>query len=154
MLYLIVAKSKNNVIGKDNEIPWKSKEDMTWFRLVTEGHPVFMGYNTFLSIGHSLPKRTNYLLKTPETKEQREIQTYIEDQIEELIKDPGKIIFCIGGASTYKKYIDRASKLFVTEIQEEIDGDTFFPEIPKNFVNKITMTTEGEGLKILIYESK
>lgn len=154
MLYLIVAKSKNNVIGKDNEIPWKSKEDMTWFRLVTEGHPVFMGYNTFLSIGHSLPKRKNYLLKTPETREQRDIQMYVEDQIEELIKDPGKIIFCIGGASTYRKYINRASKLFVTEIQEEIAGDTFFPKIPENFVEKISMRTEEEGLKITIYESK
>lgn len=154
MLYLIAAKSKNNVIGKDNEIPWKSKEDLTWFRLITEGHPVFMGYNTFVSIGHSLPKRTNYLLKTPETREQRDHQLYIEDQIEELIKDPTKIIFCIGGANTYRKYINRASKLFITEIQEEINGNMFFPPIPENFVEKLSMRTEEEGLKITIYESK
>ena len=112
-LSLIVAITKNNVIGKDNQMPWHLPADLAWFRKNTTGKPVIMGRKTFESIGRPLPKRTNIVLsRTPYEHEGVIWKNSFESAVDFV-----------------KQYLPKADKLYLTQIQADIDGDTFFPEI-------------------------
>lgn len=131
MLSIIVAKAKNNVIGKDNKMIWHIPDDMKRFKKLTMNHTIIMGKNTFESLGRVLPKRfhvvltrnKNYKINNKNVlviKNISELKKYINDENEN---------FVIGGASIYKQLINKCEKLYVTQIDKDFDGDTFFPEI-------------------------
>ena len=127
-LSLIVAITKNNVIGKDNQMPWHLPADLAWFRKNTTGKPVIMGRKTFESIGHPLPKRTNIVLsRTPYEHEGVIWKENFESAVD-FVKEFDEIML-IGGGELFKQYLPKADKLYLTQIQADIDGDTFFPEI-------------------------
>ena len=128
IISIIVAMAKDRVIGKDNDMPWgRLPVDLKHFKTVTDGHPIIMGRNTFESIGKPLPNRRNIVLSRSDIKiDGCEVMSSIEKAIE-LLKDE-KEIFIIGGGHVYKEAIDIADKLYLTYIDLEIDGDTFFPE--------------------------
>ena len=127
-LSLIVAITKNNVIGKDNQMPWHLPADLAWFRKNTTGKPVIMGRKTFESIGHPLPKRTNIVLsRTPYEHEGVIWKENFESAVD-FVKKFDEIML-IGGGELFKQYLPKADKLYLTQIQADIDGDTFFPEI-------------------------
>lgn len=134
MLSMIVAYAKNEageqVIGKDNELPWKIKQDMVWFREQTAGSAIVMGRKTFESIGRVLPKRLNIIVtKNPEyTVEGAHVFTDLEDAIM-FARDSGKEVFIIGGQSIYEQCINRVDRLYVTFIKDKkYEGDAFFPK--------------------------
>lgn len=133
MLNIIVAIAKNNVIGKKNELPWYIPEDLKHFKKITDGKAVLMGSKTFESIinrlGKPLPNRTSIVISSnPEYKVPEGVLLY--NNLEKAIGDfKDKEIFIIGGASIYKQTIDKAEKLYVTEVDKEIEGDAFFPQI-------------------------
>ena len=127
-LSLIVAMTKNHVIGQENKMPWHLPADLAWFRQNTLGKPVIMGRKTFESIGRPLPKRTNIVLSR---------QPFIhegvlwKDSIESAVDFAGdsKELMIIGGGQLFKQALPLASRLYLTEIQTELEGDTFFPQI-------------------------
>ncbi|MGC6405269.1 type 3 dihydrofolate reductase [Bisgaard Taxon 45] len=127
-LSLIVAMTKNHVIGKDNQMPWHLPADLAWFRQNTTGKPVIMGRKTFESIGRPLPKRTNVVLsRQPYEREGIVWQNSLESALA-FVKDAPEIML-IGGGELFKHYFNKADKIYLTEIQTELEGDTFFPEI-------------------------
>ncbi|MCI7354368.1 MAG: type 3 dihydrofolate reductase [[Actinobacillus] rossii] len=128
---LIVATTQNNVIGKDNQMPWHLPADLAWFRQNTTGKPVIMGRKTFESIGRPLPKRINIVLsRQPFEHEGVTWKDSLESAVD-FVKDSEEIVL-IGGGELFKQYLPKADKLYLTQIQAEIEGDTFFPELNWN----------------------
>lgn len=131
MLSIIVAKAKNNIIGRENKLVWNLPADLKHFKELTTGHTIIMGRKTFESLGRVLPNRKHIVFsQNPDFKVQDEnvqvvhsmleIQEYIEDQEEN---------FVIGGAMIYNLLMPHVTKMYVTEIDEEFEGDSFFPKI-------------------------
>lgn len=131
MLSIIVAKAKNNIIGRENKLVWKLPADLQHFKELTTGHTIIMGRKTFESLGRVLPNRKHIVFsQNPDFKVQDEnvqvvhsmleIQEYIENEEEN---------FVIGGAMIYNLLMPHVSKMYVTEIDEEFEGDSFFPRI-------------------------
>lgn len=131
MINIIVAIAKNNVIGKNNEIPWHYPEDLQYFKEVTMGKNVLMGSKTFYSIikrlGKPLPGRNNIVLSRNKDFSYPGV-TVIND-LESFLKSQTDDIFIIGGSSIYRQTLAYADKLYITFIDDEYEGDTFFPEI-------------------------
>jgi dihydrofolate reductase len=129
MISFLVAIDKNRVIGKDNALPWRLPADLKFFKDVTMGHTIIMGRKTYESIGRALPGRENVVLTRDEHyhAEGCTILHYISD-VEEMEKNTDKELIVIGGAEIFKQTFPIADRLYITEIDEEFEGDTFFPE--------------------------
>ena len=131
MLSIIVAVAKNNVIGKDNKLIWHLPEDLKRFKRITTGHTIIMGRKTFESLGRVLPNRKHIVLsKDTDFKVQDENVQVINDisLLGEYISSEEEN-FVIGGASIYKLLMPYTSKMYITKINQEFEGDVFFPEI-------------------------
>lgn len=129
-LSAIVAKSRNNVIGKDNDLPWRLPEDMKWFKKSTMGKPVIMGRKTWLSLPKLLPGRQNIIL-TRDTGLKVEGADVVGSLDEALALAAGshEEAMIIGGAEIYNLALDRLDRLYLTEVHADIDGDTVFPAL-------------------------
>lgn len=129
-LSIIVAIAENNAIGKENKLLWSMPEDMKHFREITSGHPVIMGRKTFESIGRLLPNRRNVIITREQNYkiENAEIKHSLEEAFD-LFKDKNDEVFIIGGAEIYKQALPYADKLYITKIEQNFEGDAFFPEI-------------------------
>lgn len=131
MLSIIVAKAKNNIIGKDNQIIWNLPEDMKHFKDLTTGHVIIMGRKTFESLGRILPDRKHIVFtQNPEFKVHDENVQIVHSmlEIQEYIQDENEN-FVIGGAMIYNLLMPHVTKMYVTEIDKEFEGDSFFPRI-------------------------
>lgn len=126
---LIVAKSKNNVIGKNNQLPWHLPADLKHFKQITMGKPIIMGRKTFDSIGKPLPGRRNMIISRDKQLfvEGCEVFNSIDDALSAVKNEPEVMI--IGGANLYAQTMSRAKCIYLTLIDAEIEGDTFFPEL-------------------------
>tara|TARA_B100001059_G_scaffold44681_1_gene37053 strand:- start:1128 stop:1616 length:489 start_codon:yes stop_codon:yes gene_type:complete len=126
---IIVAKSQNNVIGNDGQLPWHLTEDLKKFKSITMGKPMIMGRNTFESIGKALPGRKNIIL-TRNLNYSAENVCVVNTK-KEAIDACGeqKEIMIIGGGEIYKEFISITNRLYLTNVDIEIEGDVFFPEI-------------------------
>lgn len=140
MLSIIVAKAKNNVIGKNNKLIWNIPEDVKRFKELTTGHVIIMGRKTFEALGRVLPDRKHVVFtQNPDfniddenveiVHSMLQIQQYIEDENEN---------FVIGGAMIYNLLMPYVSKMYVTEIDKEFEGDTFFTRIDEEKWNEIS----------------
>ncbi|MCB0535038.1 MAG: dihydrofolate reductase [Lewinellaceae bacterium] len=127
----IVAVAKNNVIGKDNEIPWYLPGDLAWFKRTTLGHHVIMGRNSFRSIGRPLPKRTNVVItRDPYFSAEGVLVAHSIEEALGLAYDNGETeAFIIGGGAIYRDSMDLWDRLYLTEVDIQPEGDVFFPEI-------------------------
>lgn len=125
---VIVARTLNKVIGKDNAMLWHLPVDLAWFRANTVGKPVIMGRKTYESIGRLLPKRPNIILSRSGFAVDGAYSATSLEQAVTLAKSFANIdeIMVLGGGELYKQAMPLANKLYLTEIQAEIDGDTFF----------------------------
>jgi dihydrofolate reductase len=127
---MIVARSRNHVIGRDNQMPWKISADLQFFKRVTMGHPVIMGRKTWESIGRPLPGRRNIVVSrnADYSPTGAELASSLDQALASLSDSPR--VFVIGGEQLFKQAFDRADRLYVTEIDIDVEGgDTFF-EIP------------------------
>ena len=126
---IIVATSKNNVIGRDGGIPWHLSADLKRFKALTTGHPIVMGRRTFESIGRPLPGRRNIVISNSVNAiEGCDVIKSVDDLLNDKSLDG--MIFIIGGGEIYKQFLPYAKKVYLTEVETEItDGDTFFPEL-------------------------
>lgn len=125
MLSFIVAMDENNVIGKDNDLPWYLPNDLKYFKKMTSGHTIIMGRKTFESIGRPLPNRKNIVL-TRDQQYKAEGCTVIHsvDELESYLHEDE--VFLIGGAELFKTTLPKADRLYITRIHATFDGDTFF----------------------------
>jgi dihydrofolate reductase len=131
IISLLVAAGENNVIGKDNKLPWHLPNDLKYFKNCTWGMPVVMGRKTFESIGKPLGGRTNIVLtrnkewKTEGVKAVNDIAQAINFAGESDVKE----IFIIGGAEIFKTVFNDAHRIYLTRIHHTFEGDAFFPEM-------------------------
>ena len=142
---MIVARSRNHVIGKDNQMPWKISADLQFFKKVTMGYPIIMGRKTWESIGRPLPGRRNVVVSrnTNYSAIGAELVGSL-DQALELLKE-FKRVFVIGGQQLFTQAFPQADELFITEIEIQVDGDTYF-EIPDpNDWQEAERILESEG---------
>lgn len=129
-LSMIVAMDRGRVIGRDGQMPWHLPVDLAWFKRRTLNKPVIMGRRTIASIGRALPHRTNIILTRQKDFEQE--GCLVAHDVEEAIALGGdaKEIVVIGGGEVYRQFIERVGRLYITEIQHNFGGDTFFPDFP------------------------
>lgn len=131
MISIIVATSKNGIIGKDNAMPWHLPQDLSYFYKMTVGKNIVMGRKTFQSIGNPLPKRNNIIL-TRDTSYVVSGCTIIHS-IEEILKlGCSEEIMVIGGGEIYQMFLPYTDTIYHTLIDIHADGDTEFI-IPQNF---------------------
>ena len=131
MLSIIVAKAKNNVIGKNNELIWHLPEDLKRFKKLTTGHTIIMGRKTFESLGRVLPERKHIIFsQNPDFKVDDENVEIVHSmlQIQEYIESEEEH-FVIGGAMIYNLLMPYINKMYVTQINKEFEGDAVFPKI-------------------------
>ncbi len=129
LLSLLVAASENNVIGKDNALPWHLPDDLKRFKALTRGKTVIMGRKTYESIGHPLPDRRNIVIsrQLESAPEGTELAHSINDAVD-LVKSEAEV-FVIGGADIYAQLLPLGKKIYMTRVHATIEGDAFFPEI-------------------------
>lgn len=154
MVSLIVAISKNNVIGFENAMPWHYKEDLEYFKKTTLNSTVLMGSKTFKSIlkylKKPLPKRKNVIASLsgynyPGCETVDDLPKYIKNF---PLNDD---LFIIGGKIIYDLTIDLVDRLYITHIDKEFTGDTFFSEIDYGKYNLISSKVSGD-LTFAVYE--
>lgn len=154
MISMIVAKDKNGIIGKDNELIWHIPEDLKHFKNKTLGKVIVMGRKTYESIGRSLPGRDNVVLTRD--KEFRADGVDVVNSVDEVLTllNTNDEVVVIGGDSVYKQFMKHADTLYVTEIDYKFEGDTFFPEITEEW--ELVSSDEGEqsGDKYKYYFNK
>ncbi len=140
-LSLIVAYSDNHVIGIDNDLPWRLKADLAYFKQTTLGKPIIMGRKTWESLGRPLPGRRNMVIsRDPHySAEGAEIYPSLEDAITHACESEAEI-FIIGGAQIYALALasDKATRIYATEVHTEIEGDAFFPEFDKQIWQEVS----------------
>lgn len=123
-LALIVAVARNRVIGKEGKLPWHISGDLKRFKRLTTGHTVLMGRRTFESIGRPLPNRRNVVVSS---SPQQGVETYTTvPEALEALKDEERV-FVIGGGQLYACLLDSADELYLTLVDKDVEGDTFFP---------------------------
>ena len=134
MLSIIVAKASNNVIGKNNSLIWHLPEDLKRFKELTTGHTIIMGRRTFESLGRVLPNRKHVILCN-------DMKMDVEDDRIEILEDISMLDkyinsdeenFVIGGATIYRLLMPYSNKMYITEIDQEFEGDVSFPEINRD----------------------
>lgn len=132
MISILVARARNRVIGRSNDLPWYLPADLRHFKELTTGHSVLMGRKTFDSIlarlGTPLPNRQNIVV----TRD-RHFQVsgaIVVHSIDEALKlTESEEVFVIGGAQIYEQVLPFTDRMYITEVAADIDGDTFFPEL-------------------------
>ena len=126
---IIVAIASNFAIGKDNDLLWHISKDLKRFKELTQGHFIVMGKKTYFSLPRRpLPKRTNMII-TDNDGEQIDdcLMAYsIEDAISKM--DSENENFIIGGGSIYAQFVKHATKMYITRVHNDFEGDVFFPE--------------------------
>lgn len=131
MINIIAAVSKNNVIGKDNQLIWHLPDDLKRFKEITLSHVVVMGRKTHESIGRVLPNRLNVILSR-DMKWHKPLgdNCVVCYSIEEVIgRFKHRDIFVIGGGEIYNQFLPYSDKIYLTQIDKEFDGDSLFPNI-------------------------
>ncbi len=131
MLSHIVAASENNVIGSHNELPWKLPNDFKYFKNKTWGMPVIMGRKSYESLKKALPGRINIVVtkKNDWKADDAIVVNNIDDAIKKGEGSDVKEIFIIGGGEIFRQTMDRISRIYITRVHANVEGDTFYPEI-------------------------
>lgn len=124
---------RTRAIGKGNSLLWHIPGDLPRFKALTAHHPIVMGSTTFTSIGHPLPDRTNIVVThDPLWSPSGVVVCHsIEEALHTAAHQNTDEVFVIGGGSIYTQTIDRADRLYLTLVDDDTPGDTFFPDYTK-----------------------
>lgn len=130
-LSIIVAMAQNRTIGVNNTLPWRCPEDLKHFKALTLGHHLIMGRKTYDSIGKPLPGRTTVVVSRD-----RNLKIggcLIAHSLPEALTacSGDDEVFIVGGAEIYAQSLMLADTLYITEIQQAIEGDAHFPDLDK-----------------------
>lgn len=152
---LIAALSENNVIGKDNKLPWHLPEDLKYFKMKTLGKPVIMGRKTLASMNYKpLKERKNIVLTRSDdfTIEGCFIVHSIDEALLEA-KENEEEVMVIGGSEIFKLFLPMATRLYLTRVHQTLEGDSFFPTISWSEWEKISEEAHPQ-FSFLIYDKK
>ena len=155
MFSLIVAISQNNCIGAGNKLPWNIPEDLKHFKDLTRGKTCLMGQKTFESIlgylGKPLPGRQTVVLsKDPNFQQPAGVRVFGSlDEAWEKLKNED--VFVCGGASIYAQTVNRVDTLYITHVDQVVNGDAFFPEIDKTIWKEVERE-DHEGFSFVRYQ--
>lgn len=134
---MIAAMDRNGVIGANNKLVWHIPEDLRHFKRLTLGKPVIMGRKTFDSIGRPLPQRTNIVITRRSAWQAEGVNAVcnLEEALDLADKTASRLgeteVFIIGGEQIYRLALSFATRMYITEIDAEVDGDAFFPEFDR-----------------------
>ena len=150
----VVALSNNNVIGVNNSLPWNLKTDLAHFKNYTSNKIIVMGRKTYESIGRPLPKRRNIVITRQQDLviEGCDVVQSLQQALD-LARTEDHEPRIIGGATLYQQAFPLTTRLFLTEVQQTVEGDTFFPEWNRNEWHEVKCN-EGEGVRFLEFERK
>ena len=139
LISLIAAVAKNNVIGRNGQIPWRLPEDMKFFKETTLGKPIIMGRRTWESIGKPLPERTNIVITSNASFNEPGVTTAsrFEDALTQAQALAPDEIVVIGGAGVYRLALPIAGRFYLTEVDGEVEGDTYFPTFDRSFWREV-----------------
>jgi len=128
-LSLLLAADENNVIGKDNQLPWHLPNDLKYFKNLTWGMPILMGRKTFDSIGKPLPGRKSIVITRNKDWQHQNVEVVhsVDEAIDLAKADDVKEIFVIGGAEIFNSALEKADRVYLTRIHHQFEGDVFFP---------------------------
>lgn len=138
-LSFIVAVAANQVIGRDNKLPWHIPEDLKWFKENTMGKPMIMGRKTFESLGRVLPGRPHIVVSRDKSfaAEGVCVACSIDEAVEMANKLAGTLgideIMVIGGENVYRQMLPLVSRIYRTYVDMEPEGDAFFPELDEEW---------------------
>lgn len=146
---LVAAMAANQVIGKNGEMPWHLPQELKHFKDITLGKPIIMGRRTYESIGRPLPGRHNIILtrsslNLPDT-------VSVAHSAAEALATAGDVeeVMVIGGGEIYRQFLPKATRLYLTEIDLEVEGDTWFPQYePAEWVRKTLREQAAVGEKV------
>jgi dihydrofolate reductase len=125
---IVVARSENNAIGKNNQLLWYLPADLKHFKNITTGHTVIMGRKTYDSVGKPLPNRRNIIITRQNiTIDGCEVVKSIEDAL--VLCADEEEVFIVGGAEIYRQSIHLTNRIYLTIVHQKFDADSFFPEI-------------------------
>ena len=165
-LSLIVAKSRNNVIGIDGDLPWKLSSDLKFFKQTTLGKPVLMGRVTLESLPFALPGRANLVLTrnaafaAPKAELFTDVHAMIGRGFEIAGQTGADEVMLIGGAKLYSSLMRYCDRMYVTEVDAMITGDAHFPAIRADHWSLTSEAAYAQGPKddypfsVKIYERK
>ncbi len=128
---IISAMARNRTIGINNTLPWRLPEDLKYFKALTLGHHIIMGRKTYESIGKPLPGRTTVIVTRGDYPAPDGVK--IAHSLPQAIEVCGadEEIFFVGGAELYAQALSLADRLYLTEIQADVEGDAWFPLFDK-----------------------
>jgi dihydrofolate reductase len=157
---LIVAAAANNVIGRDNQLPWHLPQDLKYFKTKTLGKPIIMGRKTFESIGRPLPGRPNIVVTR--SAAWSAAGAYAVSNLDDAFKLAGQLaesheqeVMVIGGAEIYKAALLKADRIYMTRIELPMEGDAFFPSLDSHEWHLVSNEAGEEGIlphRFLVYE--
>ncbi len=152
MISLIAAMADKRVIGLDNRLPWHIPEDFAWFKKNTLGKTIIMGRKTFESIGRPLPERTNIVVTDDLSRGYSGV--VLMSNLEAALKgDPSEERMVIGGASIYEQAMPYASRMYLTFVNGEYEGDTWFPEYnPSDWATTHSEELVRDGITVCRFE--
>lgn len=154
-IVIVVAMAQNRVIGKDNKLPWHIPEELALFKALTIGYPIIMGRKTFESLPKLLPGRRHIVLSND--------VEYEPEGADHAFSLKGALELCageervciIGGASVFKEAYAIATKIHLTMLQREVEGDVYLPLIPMQdfkVIDSDTFEKATEPFKMVVYE--
>jgi dihydrofolate reductase len=128
-LSLVVAASSNNVIGRDGGLPWHLPDDLRQFKRLTTGKAVIMGRSTYESIGRPLPDRRNIVMtrNADYVADGCDVVSSVSEAMDAV--EGAEEVMIIGGGQVYRDFLPLANRIYLTRVQAEVEGDTYFPEI-------------------------
>ncbi|QIL91196.1 dihydrofolate reductase [Microbulbifer harenosus] len=138
-LAMIVAMARNRAIGRENTLPWRISGDLQFFKRTTLGKPVVMGRKTFESIGRPLPGRENIVItrnpdwRAPGVAVAASLEQALALAQQAAVRDGAEEIMVIGGAEIYRQAMPLARRLYITEVDAEVEGDAFFPVLDSDW---------------------
>lgn len=154
VISLIAAMALNRVIGKDNKLPWHIPADLQEFKKNTLDHHLVMGSQTFRSIGRLLPNRISIVVSTK--MDQSVVGYHVVRSIPEAIslaKAQGESeLFVIGGGSIYRQTLPLAHRIYLTKIHAILAGDTYFPMLGKEWVQRVVRSFKADNKNSYDYE--
>lgn len=149
-LIIIAALNRKRVIGKDGNLPWHISEDLKRIKRLTTGHTILMGRRTYESLGKPLPNRRNVVLTS---RDLAGVETYktIPEALEAL-KNEEKV-FVFGGGDVFGQLLDKADEWLLTIVDNDVEGDTFFPPYEHLIGNSFLLVgkEEHDGFQFLDY---
>jgi dihydrofolate reductase len=131
LISLLVAAAENNVIGKENRLPWHLPKDLKFFKNLTWGMPVVMGRKTFESFNKPLAGRRNIVITRQKdwTREGVIVVNDLPSALEAARETDANEVFVIGGGEIFREVLPQAGRVYLTRVHSQVDGDILFPEL-------------------------